>query len=318
MSNWERQNTFALQKHNNEEALEYCKILDDEFSMSYILFNSSSVVDNLGNREKSISLAVESERLCRKIGNKIGLSWGLFWQHGNHTLEEGKLDKAEQRFKEIYDIHAELGYKSVFLSVSLSHLGLVECFRGNIEQAGHYAADTISIALDINNAESKTWAFTLLGFLSLLEENYVQSRQYLNLALENLWIANLDMQIGLALVHYAQEDYQEGQIWLKKILYWLRSPLREVLYALLCIVTQSLYLAHHDENEKAVEYLGLAFTHSVSPSGFLQGCPLFTNLRDDLKEKLSENSYDEAWERGKLLDVEVVIRQMKEEYSEDA
>ncbi len=69
----------------------------------------------------------------------------------------------------------------------------------------------------------------------------------------------------------------------------------------------ALLLVHEGQKERAVELLALAFTHPLSPTGWMEQWPLLTEVRAELEAELGAEIYQSAWERGKALDVGMVM-----------
>jgi DNA-binding CsgD family transcriptional regulator len=76
-------------------------------------------------------------------------------------------------------------------------------------------------------------------------------------------------------------------------------------------------LAHRAELVRAVELLGLVFTHPNSPQGYLEQHQGMTRLRADLEAQLGTQAYRAAWEQGIQLDVEQTARHLLREFSPD-
>ncbi|MBZ0277330.1 MAG: hypothetical protein K8I60_14390, partial [Anaerolineae bacterium] len=70
--------------------------------------------------------------------------------------------------------------------------------------------------------------------------------------------------------------------------------------------------AHDGQPERALELLGLAIRHPLSPEWWGEREPLVLRLLDELKNALSPEVYAEAWERGKALDLDAVVAELGE------
>jgi predicted ATPase/DNA-binding CsgD family transcriptional regulator len=70
--------------------------------------------------------------------------------------------------------------------------------------------------------------------------------------------------------------------------------------------------------EKAVEYLGLAFTHTESSSRWMQEWAFLTNVRGDLEAEIGSAKYQAAWERGSRLNYQHVIQEILSEFGNRA
>jgi DNA-binding NarL/FixJ family response regulator len=79
-------------------------------------------------------------------------------------------------------------------------------------------------------------------------------------------------------------------------------------------VPASIILAHEGEKERAVELMGLAFNRSVQYTGWMDKWPLLTRLRAQLQNDLGTEAYSAAWERGKSLDLKIVVTELLERW----
>ncbi len=78
----------------------------------------------------------------------------------------------------------------------------------------------------------------------------------------------------------------------------------------------ALLLAEDGKKEYAVELMGLLFSHPDSITGWLERWPLWSQFRQDLEATLSPDDYAAAWDRGTALDLQTVVVQLLEEFSE--
>ena len=74
-------------------------------------------------------------------------------------------------------------------------------------------------------------------------------------------------------------------------------------------------LAHRGEFSRAVELLGLTFTHPNGPRGYLQEHEGINQLCRDLEAELGPEAYHAAWERGAALDPNRVLADLQAKYT---
>jgi hypothetical protein len=73
--------------------------------------------------------------------------------------------------------------------------------------------------------------------------------------------------------------------------------------------------ASDGQYEYAAQLLSAAMHHPANPAGgWLDQWPPVGRLRADLLENLGSRDYARAWERGKSLDLETVVRDLLEEF----
>jgi hypothetical protein len=79
----------------------------------------------------------------------------------------------------------------------------------------------------------------------------------------------------------------------------------------------AILAAYRDHSAaRATELLALAVTHPHSLTGWLNVWPLIEELQQHLRSELGEKAYNAAWEQGKLLDLETVVRDLLANYRE--
>jgi len=62
--------------------------------------------------------------------------------------------------------------------------------------------------------------------------------------------------------------------------------------------------------KKAAELLGLAFSQQVMTIPWLKEMALFIDLQSELRERLGENEFESAWERGQAMDLTETTKQI--------
>ena len=60
-------------------------------------------------------------------------------------------------------------------------------------------------------------------------------------------------------------------------------------------------------------FLGLVYNHPATRKGWTAKWNLLTQLKDDLKVELGEESYQIAWEHGKALDLTATVKNLQAE-----
>jgi DNA-binding CsgD family transcriptional regulator len=119
--------------------------------------------------------------------------------------------------------------------------------------------------------------------------------------------------MGAALSAFTEGEYQAARRHFQTLLKRTMATSNRPLCLAICLPVGVLMLAHEGEKQRAVELLGLAFSHPMSATGWLEKWPLLTRLSTQLEAELGVETYTMAWERGKTLELEAVIAGMLEE-----
>ncbi|MCA9906297.1 MAG: tetratricopeptide repeat protein, partial [Anaerolineae bacterium] len=80
-----------------------------------------------------------------------------------------------------------------------------------------------------------------------------------------------------------------------------------------CLAGIAAVLGHEDQPERALEIISLVGHHRLTPAWWLEDEPLTRRLLQDLQQTLAPDTYAAAWERGKSLDMEHVIEELRAE-----
>ena len=85
-----------------------------------------------------------------------------------------------------------------------------------------------------------------------------------------------------------------------------------------CLAVVAPILAEREENKRAVQLLGLAFTYSDSIlMGWMGKWSRLTRLRDRLKADLGAAAYQATWARGTQLNLEVTVADVLDYWGDD-
>ena len=81
---------------------------------------------------------------------------------------------------------------------------------------------------------------------------------------------------------------------------------------MLNFLTLIAFLYHHDQQHtRAIELLGLIFTHPFAATGWMEKWEHLSQLREILQNELGEHAYTMAWERGTQLDVDDMLAEIR-------
>jgi hypothetical protein len=99
-----------------------------------------------------------------------------------------------------------------------------------------------------------------------------------------------------------QEDYFCARQYTRSALseaVILRSP----AFATLCLPFVAVIFAHEAQFERAVELIGLAFTHRAGTPSWMKKWPPLTHLLVDLEAELGAETFEAVWARGRALEL---------------
>lgn len=188
---------------------------------------------------------------------------------------------------------------------------------------GHFdeAADAAKMITDADEAkkpEEEAAAFALLSIMAASEEDYEQSFQLSQAALELIQrqpndrgvVAVYFTHLGLAMSSCGVEDYNtatEAVITATQ----LASEIQIPSFALLCLPVASIILAHNVEVERAIQMMALAHSHPASAPAWIQRWAMLTNLQKALQAEVGAQAYSDLWARGQSANLDAVLNDFR-------
>jgi hypothetical protein len=181
------------------------------------------------------------------------------------------------------------------------------------------------LAIEPDNSDKsvfeEAFGMTLLGVLSGVEGDYEQCRQLCEAAhsvhssddLITDAIPTVFNLLGLSIAACGTKDYHAVKQHILAALK-IANQLQIPAFATLCLPLVAIVRAHNVEVEQAIEYMALAFNHTASSPDWLEQWSLLTDLRDDLKTEIGESAFEEAWKRGKNLNLQTVVKNILTEF----
>ncbi len=265
-----------------------------------------------GQIEIGIQNFKESLKLSRQVGDLNITLWSLI--HIAFRIPFKNLTEINQYLIEAIDLSNGIGSRwgsglaYIYLAISQYHTGDFDSAQMTIEQ-GLVGLQNDASVFEINGLCLRSQMATVA------EVDYEKSRE---LAVQaKLLSADFDSSwhsyyIPFALVDIATHDYESARQYLDKALLHVSEYTMNICGEILCI--SGMILAHEDKKERAVELFSLIFNHPDSTTGWIEKWALFHQVNGQLKVDLSEDKYSVAWERGKLLDVKIVINDLRIEF----
>jgi tetratricopeptide (TPR) repeat protein len=295
-----------------EESLAQYRELDDKYYIVLTLNRAGICYGRLGQQDKYFAFSQQSLEVAREIGDTIGTAWASN-SMGIATFWAGKYAEAESWLHQTRTIWGEIGNPMGSLSSMITQAHI--CFLlGDFPKARALAQEGVGLATEINSAYDKAFAVVMLGMVASMEEDYAEGQQISEetrpILATHPWrryfpdFAAAAALCGLGEYQAAKEHNQAA---MKQTTFF--GPAAQTWD----LPIAAIILAHEGEKERSVEILGLALTHPLSPTGWIEKWPLLTRLRADLEAELGSEVYKAAWERGKALEPDQVVAELLED-----
>ena len=300
-----------------EQSLTRYRHLGDQYYVADALFHLMTA-DYEGSWFAFERRGQESLRLRREIGDHVGTLWSL----GAVALSEaraGHYAAAETLFQERISLGQAVGALHL-VALGYAHLSYQVYFvHGDFSQAQAAAEEALKIATERDYADAAGWALVTLGLLASMDDRYQDGNALCQQGASSGFLADIADYAawGSSIAACGSGDY-ETAVGLFPAALKYGQKTRGLVGIANCLPVAALILAHQGDRVQAVELLGLAFTHPVRASGWMEKWSQLTRFRADLEASLGDDAYSAAWGRGTLLDAELVAAALQEQFQATA
>jgi tetratricopeptide (TPR) repeat protein len=298
-----------------EQSLTLYQALDDRFYQAKLLDQAGIWCLRLNQSERGARLIQQGASLHRDLGDKIGLSNSL-GSLGWIAYHCGQYAEAEANWQEGYLLACETGDRQESALMLMGTAWLTLFNRGDFAAAHALAEEVQAIALEINSPEGRRRAQILFGFLAGMNEDYAACQQLMQqAAYQRNYTYNISWIImGLCLAACGLGEVQTARQHLEQALEMSQMRNWQAVMAQ-CLPFAAIIKANAGEVRQAVRLMALAFSHPLSPKGWLDKWPLLMRLRAELEAVTSPVDFATAWEQGQALDLEATVQMLLEEDS---
>lgn len=301
------------------QALNIHREMGLDWAAALSLFMLGSYKYALGQREEAQKLTKESHDVFHVAGTSFGMIFSLS-SLAFYASEDFKWEEAKRLAQEQLQLAQIIGHQ-MGLAWALSSLAELALFEGNYQLAEQHSLEIMKIAENINETNTSVESNLLCSQIKIIHGDYAEAYSLAQVALSHAQksgyqgaVINVQLQIGL--IECLRNHYNEVTNLILNALKFYHQ-ISAISNSIECLATFAFVLDHQNRDEKVVELLGLAFHHPVSVLGKIVKPPYFTNLCEQLRSKLGEETYNTAYQRGKSLNLETVVQELLAEFGED-
>ncbi len=250
-----------------EEGLALAQATGNMTDTSNLLSNLCEIVLALGDYEAGEAYAREALSVATQLEQRVGFAYAAV-VYGVYFVLRGDLDRAEAQIKAGWEKAKVINF-AVTLTYASALLSLCHSFRGNYQDAQQWAEE---------------------GLVNPMNDGFGHILGHWAMAVA---------QLGLG---------EAGQTWV-----YVRQMIEHVqAYPSLAMLTWLLPItavlhAQNEEWETAVHHLALAYTHPLSPTGYLDKWSLLGETQARLQTELGQAAYQAAWQKGQSLALEAIF-----------
>jgi predicted ATPase len=304
---------FAV-KHEPENSLEQLhqaltifRNIDDHIFTARSLAVLGVIHLHLGEPSQSRARLEEALALARTNGAVIDTSYTLS-NLCEIVLSLGDYGAGEEYIREALTLTRQLKQR-VGNSYANVLLGLWLLLKGEVDRAEEHIQEGWREAELLNFAVTLTYAPALLALCQALPGDYQRAQQLAEKSLVNPMndrLGHILAHWALAVVHTGLGDVTLAWDYVRQTVEHIKHyPSVAMLTWILPVV--AVLHAQNEQWETAVHHLALAYTHPLSPTGYLDKWSLLKQTQTRLQAKLGEAAYQSAWAQGQKLDLEALF-----------
>jgi serine/threonine protein kinase len=312
----------------NEEALELFGHGADSLEPVHTSSESKLLISNmraaqgifcshLGKFELSQSLAEASLSIARQIGKPEDLLLPLITLAQN-AANRGDIKGVKKFAEEIIVIARELN-NLWFCTGPLIYLSINKIYTGRFDEAKAHLDELFEILEIHDDLFLTAVGLRASGELAHIQGKHIEAKEILERSLPLFQKVEQHYMLGLVYGSLSEtmimlKEYDNARRYFRYRLqiYQITGREWEVILAFINIAN---FIIEQGKSSRAVELLSLVYHH---PSSLQHIRDSITQRLGEVQSRFERESYSTAWERGKTLSIDTVVRQLLDDFAEDA
>lgn len=285
--------------------------LGDKQEQSSIYYLRGITAESQGRLKEAHEHYLQCIALCREIGNYTMLAWAL-GSAANYYFNWGQAEAAHNALHESLMLFRQMNNRPGL--AWLLTTAAVAASEVNLNEAHRLIAECLVINRELGEPSTLVIALDIAGVLAEIRGDDAESARLLN---ESLSYAELSpfaiiktrAKLALAWMYCIQGEFRLAAVYLSDGLPVLLEHHRTIGLAW-NMPTITRILAWCGQPERAIELLGLAVHTHPREIKKWNLRPHWRSLLADLEAELGTEIYQAAFERGKSLELEVVVTEL--------
>ncbi len=262
-----------------------------------------------GKPEERLRIARHRLEMAEKKEDRLTIADTLA-QIGVDAELAGRYGEAEEKYKEALPIFEEYGDKWHHTEYLL-RLASMAFFKGNFKQARSLTEEGQTAVKRYNLLSVIPHVIEHLAIILCAEEDYERAIEVsVKPKLHFYPLTVFALYRGLAYGHCGLGNISAARENLGKTLE-VAIPLKASGWFVQCLPAAALIAAAEERLKWATELLALAFHHPAGATAWMEKFPLIIRLRERLGMEMGSEMFAAAWEKGKGLDLETAVSQVR-------
>ncbi len=288
-----------------EQSLKHFRALNEPYYVAIALEWFGNCVGSAADLATHMRYSLQALDETRATGNVFAMSI-ILQSLGAVACLSGDYAAAERFCKEALAYFSAMRMRAGLADV-IVQLSLLRLLQGDLADARSLADEAYEVAREVDNPWYISQALAVLALGAAISGDTQLGKQLgeESLATSSFFVGAVLASCSLAITCCDLSDYPAAEQHLKAAL----TPARDrgmTAMILWPLSVAPVVLAAEGERERAVELMGLTFSHPLSATGWLEAWPRLVALRAELRAELGPEGFAAAWERGGVLNPETV------------
>lgn len=292
----------------SEASISIYERLGDEYELANALHYRGFLLGAVQKNEESLSLYRQILEIRRQLGDELGVASSL--NNIAATLYFMDSPETEVRSREVVALYKQLN-QPFGVALSMSRLAEIEFSKNNLGAARKSSEEALRIAWEIGAKYLIPDISLVIVWQDIVSDQFLEAEKKLG-ELTNIEYIDMLAYFALAqgLIRLGLDDWKAAK---SKLLTYLKFVWenQSVVYSA-CIAGMGFVKAHEGHIERGLEFVSWAI-QDMTPNHAVAKMPLMTRQIQGIRDRLTNEAYVAAWERGKALNIEnVVVELLKE------
>lgn len=289
-----------------DEALGIFEQFGDRFELANALVAKSYICGVYGKYDETLSLCRRALEIQRRGGDEIGMAQTL---HNIAVAADfaGQLDEFEARVREALELRKRFNLPEG-IARSLRELGGIEFQKGNVDAARNFVDESLRVARDIAHPQEIATSLLYLAAIDVVSGRFDDAEQEIKEVMKLQTAETYALYLLIkSLIRLGLGDLIGAENAARDCLKQRTGddPIGQTPMAMLAV---GLTLGH-GRPESGLELASLALNNPRMQKS-LANSLLVTSHLEAIKNQLSQAAYAEAWERGKVRDMQATVSEL--------